>query len=405
LLILFIFIISIFANEKINQPDGKENNENNLIKELQNNLIGYWDFDDITNNIVIDMSGNGNNGTIFGAITYEGIHGSALKFDGIDDYVDVGNDSSLKCDLPLSISCWINLQEIDGTTGVIFQNDKWDYPHGYYGFRLRYKAEDGRLKIAYGDGGLGGPQDRRGKTGSTIISPNVWYHVAGIIRGPADIDIYINGSNDGGYYSDGYGGDISYSESSGYISQDGWSKGFFNGIIDEVRIYNRSLSETEIKQLYEGQIMINQSNYQRGFQIRNTINGNWSGAQSFKSTNTTMNTIRIPIRKFGTLEFNLTICLRAGSINGQLLDTLNYIPSAIPNSWTWLVLNFHEISIISETDYFIPITIFQDRRLAVLEALVSYLKDNFKLKYSEVARLIDRDQRTVWTVYRRASLK
>lgn len=60
---------------------------------------------------------------------------------------------------------------------------------------------------------------------------------------------------------------------------------------------------------------------------------------------------------------------------------------------------------ISESDYLVPVSIFSNRGLGVLEVLVLYLKKRYKLKFSDIGRLISRDQRTVWTVHRRASLK
>ncbi|MFH1649705.1 MAG: hypothetical protein ABIA93_04105 [Candidatus Woesearchaeota archaeon] len=53
----------------------------------------------------------------------------------------------------------------------------------------------------------------------------------------------------------------------------------------------------------------------------------------------------------------------------------------------------------------IPLKIFQDRNVAVMEALVRYLKDDIKLTNHEIAELINRDDRTIWTVYSRATKK
>jgi hypothetical protein len=53
----------------------------------------------------------------------------------------------------------------------------------------------------------------------------------------------------------------------------------------------------------------------------------------------------------------------------------------------------------------IPLKILQDRGVAVLEAIVEYLKEEKKLKYSEIAILLNRDQRTIWTVYNRVKKK
>jgi len=53
----------------------------------------------------------------------------------------------------------------------------------------------------------------------------------------------------------------------------------------------------------------------------------------------------------------------------------------------------------------IPSFVFKDRTLSVLEVMVEYLRDNKKMKLHEIALIINRDDRTVWTVYRRAKLK
>ncbi len=53
----------------------------------------------------------------------------------------------------------------------------------------------------------------------------------------------------------------------------------------------------------------------------------------------------------------------------------------------------------------VPAYLFRDRRVAVLEALVEYLKDVKGLSYHEIAVLLNRDDRTIWTVYDRAKKK
>lgn len=53
----------------------------------------------------------------------------------------------------------------------------------------------------------------------------------------------------------------------------------------------------------------------------------------------------------------------------------------------------------------IPLSIFTNRKLSALEVLVSYLKEEFSLTYHEIALLLKRDDRTIWTVYQRARKK
>ena len=57
------------------------------------------------------------------------------------------------------------------------------------------------------------------------------------------------------------------------------------------------------------------------------------------------------------------------------------------------------------TDIKVPLNVFSDRKLGVLEALVRYLKERYSMRYSEIGNLLSRDQRTVWTVYNRARKK
>jgi len=52
-----------------------------------------------------------------------------------------------------------------------------------------------------------------------------------------------------------------------------------------------------------------------------------------------------------------------------------------------------------------PSSIFRDRELSVLEAIVEFFKERKKMKYSEIARLLNRDDRTIWTAYKRAKEK
>ena len=53
----------------------------------------------------------------------------------------------------------------------------------------------------------------------------------------------------------------------------------------------------------------------------------------------------------------------------------------------------------------IPSLVLRDRRISVLEAIVEYLKDEKKLTYHEIAVMLNRDDRTIWTCYNRAKSK
>ena len=60
---------------------------------------------------------------------------------------------------------------------------------------------------------------------------------------------------------------------------------------------------------------------------------------------------------------------------------------------------------VKESKFFIPVSIFKNRKFSVLELLVSYLKDTFNLRYSQIAILLNRDERNIWTVNNNARKK
>ena len=65
-----------------------------------------------------------------------------------------------------------------------------------------------------------------------------------------------------------------------------------------------------------------------------------------------------------------------------------------------------EIKVETKRGYIdIPSFVFKDRSLAVLEVMVEYLRDEKKMKFHEIALMLNRNDRTVWTVYRRAKIK
>jgi len=66
---------------------------------------------------------------------------------------------------------------------------------------------------------------------------------------------------------------------------------------------------------------------------------------------------------------------------------------------------YSEKFIIKKVEFRIPVSILSNTKLSALEAVISYLKDEFSLNYHEIALLLKRDDRTIWTVYQRARKK
>jgi len=78
-------------------------------------LVAEWHFDEGYGSVLKDSSGNGNDGTIYGATWVDGKFGKALSFDGVDDYVDCGNDRIFDFGTnTFTIETWV--KTIDKTT-------------------------------------------------------------------------------------------------------------------------------------------------------------------------------------------------------------------------------------------------------------------------------------------------
>lgn len=59
----------------------------------------------------------------------------------------------------------------------------------------------------------------------------------------------------------------------------------------------------------------------------------------------------------------------------------------------------------TKSDFFVPISVFSNLKLSILESIVKYLKEESKLTYHNIAVLLKRDDRTIWTIYNRSLKK
>lgn len=219
---------------------------------LQDSLVLHLPFDGNT----LDMSGNGNHATSSGAIFTSdrlGNPNAAIQLDGIDDYLTVLNNQKLKPQLPVTIAAWV--QYDNSGKNMIFRND-WEEDY-YNGVWLAINGD--QISGTFADGGAVSPLSRRTKRTSEPLTQNTWYHIATVIRGVGDADIYVNGRNYCGSYN-GSGGGLAYSSNDGRIgTSDPFSTPgilyFFGGKIDDLRLYSRELSVIEIEQLADVEVL------------------------------------------------------------------------------------------------------------------------------------------------------
>lgn len=210
-------------------------------------LIGYWTFDgaDTTTATATDKSGNGNNGTLTnGPTVVTGKIGQALKFTGSNI---VNSGTTMAGTWPaLTISAWVNPSSA-GTWRAIVQT-------ATTGDRALY-LQNNYLQF----------YNSCNSTGT--VQNNKWTHVTVTIDGSDVIKYYINGVASGGCTVAGLRA-VEYLHISGVNTADSEN---FQGKIDDARVYNRALSATEIKQLY---------NTGAGNQVNSTQNSTQSSSLS-----------------------------------------------------------------------------------------------------------------------------
>jgi hypothetical protein len=220
---------------------GSDNNLGQIFVSPVNlsNLVLYLTFDEGSGSIVYDYSGNKNNGILYNDPDWvDGKFGKALNFDGIDDYVIIGDVFGFEGNATFSVVFWVFDRGFDGKWARLVSKEKIATPR--QGWLVVRAASENKYKLERWRDGVGDAV-------SIYYTPNQWNFIA----------FTYNGSHMRGYLN---GALISSSQSTlsliptgtpltiGKIS-DGAE--FFNGIIDEVRIYNKALSEEEIKFLYE----------------------------------------------------------------------------------------------------------------------------------------------------------
>lgn len=205
-----------------------------IIFSTDDGLVAEWHFDEGSGTTVTDSSGNGNDGTIHGATWTTGVSGTALTFDGVDDCTECSLNSALANDLTIELWMKSNYQSSNQDD----QRRMLDLgTSSSRGFQLCIDSE-GFLLID----NTGGP-DSEAPT-SSLYNDGNWHHVAGVREG-SNYHLYVDG-----IYKTSTGGTIpSYNYA--YIAKIAENWGYFEGTIDEVKIYNRALASDEIKNHYD----------------------------------------------------------------------------------------------------------------------------------------------------------
>ena len=213
-------------------------------------VIAGYHFDTGSDTTAYDFSGNDNNGAIFGEATWvTGKVGSyALQFDGIDDYIDCGKDTSLDITGAITVAVWIYSDDYTQPWSSIAGR-------GAYSYELRFHGSTGCLQLRL----YNGTEAPSRAITTDALTNGEWYYVVATY----DKD---GGSNNNKIYRNGVlddedtwaGGDLA----KGSVFKIGLRAdypvdNYFKGVIDELKIYNKALSAAQILAEYNAHKQIN----------------------------------------------------------------------------------------------------------------------------------------------------
>ena len=208
-----------------------------LIEETDNSLVGYWNFnieDDAT-----DLSGNNNDGVLVSDPTWTKVDtkpglGGAYDFDGTN-YISLDSIPALTGNT-VTISAWVQISSYEGSYETVLTQYGPGY-NGYYLFSdLLFKKPS--LWVS--------PTDNQAVS-TEALPANEWHHIAGTYDDQT-IKIYVDGTMQGSKEASGLIG----VDHNAYIGYDDIENQYFNGLIDEVHVFDRALSPSEVMNLHSG---------------------------------------------------------------------------------------------------------------------------------------------------------
>ena len=203
--------------------------------DLNNGLVAYYPFNGNAN----DESGNGNDGTVYGAILTEdrfGNLGSAYSFDGVNDYIS----TPVRDRNPISVSFWTKTPIQNYLWNAMITSHIYHQDSGHFTISNSY-YRNGVVTVTSIS------SNQHDLVGNTPIDDSQWHHIIITSNGLTN-KLYVDNKLEDIHSGRIIGGNNIYI-GTGEIDRP--TRLNFQGIIDDIRVYNRALSEAEIQQLYQ----------------------------------------------------------------------------------------------------------------------------------------------------------
>jgi hypothetical protein len=205
-------------------------------------LAGCWGFDETAGSVASDSSGNNFDGSVSGAVwESSGQIDGALDFDGTDDYVNTTIDSDTL--EQVSFCAWFNSDDAGSIGDDEVAQRFITQMRTSTSSRFALGINNNRVAVYWHDG-----SSNVEWTGGPDLSDGQWYHAAVTYDG-SDIRLYLDGSEKGSFSESSMS--ASSTSTNIQIGRQGAGLRCFDGLLDDVRIYHRALTEDEIQAIYD----------------------------------------------------------------------------------------------------------------------------------------------------------
>ena len=199
-------------------------------------LVAAYGFEEGAGSTANDASGGNHAGTVTGATWVDGKFGKALRFAGaFGSWVTIPDANALDLTNGMTVEAWIKPVAALATWPSIINKER----SGELTYALYANSDSGHPNIDYTSGG-----SEVNLEGDSGIPVNQWTHLAGTFDGTA-LKLYVNGQL---VSSKATTAPIDVTDGVLRIGGDGiWSGEYFTGVVDEVRVYNRALAQSEVR--------------------------------------------------------------------------------------------------------------------------------------------------------------
>lgn len=158
------------------------------VSKSKADLIAYWPLDKIVEGKVLDMTGNGYDGTVVGNLKpTEDANHKGLYFDGVASYIDCGSEDFDRINDNITICAWIKAEKFDKWMQTIVSKDDdiWQLQRGWkdYSYHsISFNVKDENMEVVRADGVMG----------TATVDDGSWHHIVGVYD-TESLRLYIDG--------------------------------------------------------------------------------------------------------------------------------------------------------------------------------------------------------------------